>query len=213
MSSYFPFFYSFPVALFLLTTLIFTLFAALSRSGWALGRIITTSVLMPQTVPCPPAMTELGPKAKCKASKLVIFTSRINYGTCTDTQYTLIYPSFFDFKQNRLKTLTLSHIHFLSPSFSLTQTNTGLFGDIKYETTSETSIHIRAKTPEGVARTWLEKKSILVSSNIQSSYEHWYGRFLIYRMRARVPVSLLRRTVLEGSVFASFFLARGLENI
>ena len=119
MSSYFPFFYSFPVALFLLTTLIFTLFAALSRSGWALGRIITTSVLMPQTVPCPPAMTELGPGAKCKASKLVIFTSRINYGTCTDTQYTLIYPFFFVFKHSHTHTYTSSLP--LSLSHKLTQ--------------------------------------------------------------------------------------------
>lgn len=69
------------VAFFLFTTLGFILFAALSRSGWALGRIISTSILMPEKVPCPPKMTELGPDAKCEASELVIFTSRINYGT------------------------------------------------------------------------------------------------------------------------------------
>ncbi|KAM3577481.1 hypothetical protein VYU27_000644 [Nannochloropsis oceanica] len=123
------------LAFFLFTTLGFILFAALSRSGWALGRIISTSILMPEKVPCPPKMTELGPDAKCEASELVIFTSRINYG---------------------------------------------LFGDLKYETTSEVSIDTRAKTPGGMTRTWLEKKNTLVSSDIQPSFEHWANNFPEY---------------------------------
>jgi hypothetical protein len=83
------------VALFLLITLAFILVSALSRGGWALGRIVTTSVLMPQRVPCPPEMTELGPDAKCKVSELVIFTSRINYGTRqTDANISFFYLLF-----------------------------------------------------------------------------------------------------------------------
>lgn len=73
------------VGLFLLTTLAFILFAMLNKSGWTLGHIITTSVLMPQTARCPPGMTELGPNAKCEALEIVISNSRINYGKDMET--------------------------------------------------------------------------------------------------------------------------------
>ncbi len=166
----FSFFPPPPVAFFLLTTLGFILFAALSRSGWALGRIISTSILMPEKVSCPPEMTELGPDAKCEASELVIFTSRINYGTCAQ-----IHASIYILLLCMKKKLT-SHINSLifSRALSLSQTPTGLFGDLKYETTSEISIDFRAETPGGVDRTWLEKKNALISSDIQPSYERWY---------------------------------------
>jgi len=70
----------FPVAFFLFATSAFVLVAMLSRGGWTLGRIITTSVMMPRVVTCPPALADWEPNAECKASKIVIFSTRINYG-------------------------------------------------------------------------------------------------------------------------------------
>lgn len=67
------------MALFLFTTLAFILVAMLSRGGWTMGHVLTTSIIMPVTVPCPPNLG-LGGTTTCTLSELVVLNSRVNYG-------------------------------------------------------------------------------------------------------------------------------------
>lgn len=70
------------LALFLLATLFFITVAIVSRGGWTLGHIVTTSVRLPEEVPCPSGLEGAdAPGSECEASKIFIYNTRVNYGT------------------------------------------------------------------------------------------------------------------------------------
>jgi len=51
-------------------------------SGWTLGHIVTTSVLMPEAVPCPSGLRRDAANGdeECEASKIIVDDVRVNYG-------------------------------------------------------------------------------------------------------------------------------------
>ncbi len=50
--------------------------------GWTLGHIVTTSVLMPEAVPCPSSLRRDAANGdeECEASKIIVDDVRVNYG-------------------------------------------------------------------------------------------------------------------------------------
>jgi hypothetical protein len=69
--------------------------------------------------------------------------------------------------------MAVSFLSIAPPLYYTRAACTGLFGDLKYLTSSETSVHTQAEAAGVESRGLKTREKAIVSSNIQSSYDTW----------------------------------------